>query len=323
MCMYSNVVRDQQYTNRLLDCIRQEYQLSPTSIVSAKRGYYGETWSLHTAESSYFLKLDYSARHKAVYEASFPVVEHLCKNGIDFISKIVTTADGRLFTRFDGAVLGVFNWIDGELVQDERTKAAEYQMLAMVYNVSSEGLAIPREKFTTESADVMFAYLERLRQGDAGQTALQILALLEQNHEKLTHRAERLRLFAGRCASDQSHFFTTHGDAGGNIITDGEKFTLVDWDAPVLAPPERDAWFYFCWESDVKAFNNALRQNGVDYVLRPERMAYYCYHAFFLYLNQYLETYFDIGDRSMDIIEQMRDYFNCWIEQELQYADTL
>lgn len=319
--MYSNVTRNPTYINHLLTCIRQEYRLDPVSIVSAKRGYYGETWRLNTAERSYFLKLDYSALHQSVYERSFPVVDHLCNHGIDFIGQIVKTADEQLSTRFDGAVLGVFNWIDGELIQNERTKVEEHQMLSKVYNVSYEGLSIPREEFTTVSADSFFHFWEQLKLRTENTT--QLLTLFEQHREKLEHRAKRLHLFAKRCGVDTSQFFITHGDAGGNIIADGEKFFLVDWDAPVLAPPERDAWFGLCWQQDADAFQSALRQNGIDYVLRPERMAYYCYHSFFLYLNLYLETYFDIGDRNGDMVEQLKDYFSCWIEDEIQYADKM
>lgn len=116
--MYSKVERSEKYITQLLDFVQHMYGIEAVSIAPAKRGYYGETWQLATANSRYFLKLDYSP-HQSVYEKSFPVVEHLCNNGIDFISRIVKTANGSLSSRFDGAVLGLFDWIDGENIETD------------------------------------------------------------------------------------------------------------------------------------------------------------------------------------------------------------
>jgi len=69
------------------------------------------------------------------------------------------------------------------------------------------------------------------------------------------------------------------------IVSEG-KYHIVDWDDPRLAPPERDAWFCMHWNWATAAFNKALRENGIEYALRIERMAYYCYQYFFFYLKK-------------------------------------
>jgi hypothetical protein len=104
--LYSNVERSDAYKNHLINFIKREYDIEAVGITPAKRGFYGETWRLDTSDTSYFLKLVYLAVHKPVYERSFYIVQHLCNHGIDFISRIVKTANGRLFTQFDGAILG-------------------------------------------------------------------------------------------------------------------------------------------------------------------------------------------------------------------------
>ena len=321
--MYSEIERGSEYINRLTEVIRNEYGITATGITPAKRGYYGETWRLEASERSYFVKLDYSSVHKLVYERSFYVMEHLREREIDFISRVVKTSGGELSAKFDGAVLGVFDWIDGENVQNERTKIEEYCMLAKIYAVSGEGRMLPREDFSGKSADLFFAQLKRLGNSEKNEEKARILALFEQKSEKIKHRAQRLKLFADRCRGDKSHFYITHGDAGGNIITSGENFFIVDWDAPMLAPPERDAWFCLYWSWAGEAFNRELQRNGIAYELRPERLAYYCYYSFFFYLTEYLETYFDIGGVGGKMIEALEDYFGCWIEEEIRYADML
>lgn len=60
---------------------------------------------------------------------------------------------------------------------------------------------------------------------------------------------------------------------------------MVDWDDALLAPPERDAWVMgFCdWARCL--FQKSLRQQGIVYTLRPERLAYYGYYMFFFWLT--------------------------------------
>jgi len=143
----------------------------------------------------------------------------------------------------------------------------------------------------------------------------QLLLLLEKNRAKLEHRAERLKKFSEFCRVDNTGFVITHGDAGGNFMVSGDKYFIVDWDNPILAPPERDAWV-MCgkdWARD--AFHDALRQNDIAYTLRPERLAYYCYDFFFFYLTAFLDV-----SAQADTVEE---YIDGWIEWSFEYADKI
>ena len=305
--MYSNVVRSEDYKRRLIAVIQNAYGIGAV-IAPAKRGFYGETWRLNAAGASYFLKLVYPAAHQAVYERSFAVIQHLCDHGIDFISRVVKAKDGSLFARFDGAVLGVFDWIDGENIETDATKISEYQMLAKVYTVPPHGISIAHEDFSERFVDQFFEQWSVLEDPA-------LLSLLEKNRAKLEHRAERLRTFAARCQSDTAGFVITHGDAGGNFIVSGDRHYIVDWDNPVLAPPERDAWVMCSRDWARDAFHSALRQNGISYTLRPERLAYYCYQFFFFYLTAFLDA-----STQADTIAE---YFDHWIEDSFAYADRV
>jgi len=318
--MYSNVKRSNKYISRLCDFIRLEYQISPVSLTPAKRGYYGETWRLEAADRNYFVKLDYSP-HKKIYERSFVVLDHLRSHGITAVSKIIKSVNGELSTRFDSAVLGVFEWIDGENVQNEATKIEEYKILGKVYAAPTDNIDIQRDKFSAANANLFYRQWDKLKDGASNKNHSAILSVLDRHGNRFRERSERLALFADKCKSDTSNFYITHGDAGGNVIVNGSKFYIVDWDDTRLAPPERDAWFCLHWEWAMTAFNNALRGNGINYTLRPERLAYYCYDMFFFYLNEYMKTYFALGNRG--ISEKLTEYFNCWIENEILYADNI
>ena len=301
--------RSEEYQYRLVEFIRREYGISATALAPAKRGYYGETWRLDATNNRYFLKLVYPSAHKTVYERSFPIIQHLCDHGIDFISRIVETQDGDLSTRFDGAILGVFDWIDGENIETDATKIPEYQLLAKVYALPSCGVPILREDFSGTSADQFFKQWSTLEN-------VQIRSLLEQNRAKLEHRAKRLKYFAGVCRGDTTDFFITHGDAGGNLMVNGNRYFIGDWDNPILAPPERDAWV-MCGRDWARDAFFALCQKGIRYPLRLERLAYYCYRFFFFYLTAYLD-----GFAPTDTVRTIEEYIDGWIEESIQYADT-
>lgn len=305
--MSNKTPRNSEYTSCLKDFICKEYNFNSINFTPAKRGFYGETWRLDTCDNSYFIKLVYFEEHKEIYKRSFKIVEHLCNHGIDFISRIIKTAGGRLYTHFDGAILGVFNWIDGENIETDETKTPEFQMLARVYTVSPCNILIPREDFSGKSADDFFRQWKKINN-------TQVNLLLEKNRTMLEYRAERLKYFSELCKGDTTGFYITHGDAGRNFVVDGDKNFIVDWDSSLLAPPERDAWEAGFQDWARCLFNKSLRQNGIDYTLRAERLAYYSYYVFFYCL------YWDIQYSQADEIE---DFFNGYGEERIEYADKL
>lgn len=312
--------RDDRYMTRLADCIRGEYGIAAGSIIAAKRGWYGETWRLDSSGGSYFVKIVYLEAHKSCYERGFAVVEHLNRHGVDTVSKIVKTLNGSLFTHFNGATVGLFDWIDGENLQNERTKIHEYNILAKIYAVPTEGLKIPHETFGAESAALFYTQWDRLKAFP--DTNASLLRLLDANKRKADNLGDRLTLFSERCTGDLSHRYITHGDAGGNVMMSGDRAYIVDWDEPVIAPPERDAWFCLHWDWAVKAFHGALRDNNIDYTLRPERLAYYCYNSFFWYLTKELDIYLEYGDESGELTQIIADALeNSWIYENIKYAD--
>lgn len=305
--MYGQVKRSETYIAKLKDFITKTYVINIKSITPAKRGFYGETWRLDAIDHSYFLKLVYLTEHQSTFENSFPVMEHLCKHGIDFISQIIKTTDGSLFTHFDGAVLGLFDWIDGENIETNETKIPEFQMLAKVYTVPPDGLQILNEDFSGKSAGEFFEQWKIT-------IDKRINSLLEKNRVALEYRAERLDFFAYLCRSDKTGFFITHGDAGGNFVANNDKHFIVDWDGAILAPPERDVWVMGFQKWARNLFQNTLRDNGIEYTLRPERLAYYCYYMFFYWLTWLTKC---------SPIEEIEDFFNGYGEARIEYADKL
>ena len=149
-----------------------------------------------------------------------------------------------------------------------------------------------------------------------------LLNLLDCHENRFEALSERLLALSAHCKGDILPQFITHGDAGGNVIVGENRFHLVDWDDPLLAPPERDAWFCLHWPWAMDAFHEALRTQGINYRLRPERLAYYCYHAYFWYLTKYLNAFSESGDASGELFAEIADYVpNSWVHENIAFAE--
>ena len=312
--MYGKTNRSSEYVNSLLDFIKHEYGIDATSITPAKRGFFGETWKIGTNTQFYFVKLDYSHAHKYVYEQSLLAVEHLRSYGIKNISSVVRTKNSSLSTCYGDAVIGIFEWINGENIETDETKIPEYHMMAKVYTVPAIGLAIPAEDFSGGSADKFFSQWKDINDKNLNM-------LFEKNRGKLEFRANRLKSLANDCQKDKSGFFITHGDAGGNMIKNENGYFIVDWDEAKLAPPERDAWNMLNYEGKSGwarcLFQKALKSESIDYALQNKRLLYYCYYYYFFYLTEHLDAYMQLGD----IHEEVMNYFSGWVESRASFAD--
>ncbi|MEG1427617.1 MAG: hypothetical protein RSC76_08015, partial [Oscillospiraceae bacterium] len=244
---------------------------------------------------------------------------YLCNNNIDFIGEIVKTCDGELYSIYHLGVLGVFEWIDGENVETDGTKTLEYQMLCKIYPLTKLGFAIPTIEFSDIMAVRFDKNLERLKKIPQTEANTAVLSLIQQKKEVLSHRALRLSHFASICKDNADDFYFTHGDAGGNFFVEKDRNDIIDWDEVMYAPLERDAWVMSCHDWARKLFNDTLKKNNIEYELKSERLAFFCYHMFFLYLNEFLEDFM-----FHHIRDSIEDYLNGgWIEERIRFADRI
>lgn len=314
MSSYNSEIRTDKYINKLCDFINEKYDMKITNIQPTKRGFYGETWKINSLNQSFFVKIDYSQSHKHIYAQSFQIIEYINNQGIDFISQIVKTKSGQLYTHFNDGILGVFQWIDGinldEIGNDIRFE--EYKMLANIYKIKTDNISISIENFKGESSNLFFNIWGNMEKTDLVSKHLEIYRPL------LEHKAKRLSYFSQICKNDNSGFVITHGDSSRNIIIGKEKCYMIDWDIPLLAPPERDAWLSSSKWGE-QTFNYILKENGIDYELKAERLSYYGCYSFFMYLIEFIDKYLYELDFTYTI-NQIDKFINEWLTKECQYA---
>ena len=315
LSMYGKVKREVDYILKLKRFIESKYGFMIIDISATKRSFYGETWKVVANNGNkYFAKLDYSSKHKEVYKTSLPIIEHLTKHGIDYVAKVIKTNESKLFVIFDNAVLALFEWIESKVVDDTIVTNKEFQMLSKIYKVSSSGLQITKEDFTAHCVDTYLELFAELKAEAKKGHYSSVLNELEDRTFIIDKRIKRLREVAKKCKDNMAGFVITHGDHGENMMAGDDKYYLVDWDHPLLAPPERDAWFFLNSERELSEFQKSLAACGINYKFSKERLEYYCYYAFFRYLNELIKAYFDMPEVEEDAAFNIAELFDGWIE---------
>ena len=318
--MHNEIQRDARYIHRLRETLHTRYGIRATDISPATRGYYGETWKVCADTGVYFLKLDALPFHQQRFRQSLPVLQYLCDSGIDFVGKLVQTREHALYAHFDAAIFALFEWLTCEHMETDETKAAEYQMLCNIYPLTRPGFDIPHASFSDGAAVRFYQQWDALRQAPDTASNRAILDLLDRFRDTFSHCAARLARLAAYCRDDPGAFYLTHGDAGGNFFLGNGKTYILDWDEVQYAPLERDAWVMGCFDWARTLFQDTLRANRIPYRLRPERLAFYCYHMYFFYLVEFLMTH-PIRDASQRMVEYLET--DGWIQRRIQFADTI
>ena len=321
--MFYKANRDEQYMQKLTSFLLDNYNIIDCKITEAKRGFFGETWKIHSLHVDYFVKIDYWDYHKEIYQRSFYIIDYITQSGINHILKILKTQNGELYTVFNDGVLGMFEFVEGENIEDYPIERL-FEKLVPIYKLPTNGLTIENETFDT---GVVSKYKKLLQAFDCTNTksSKQVLMLLNNKTELIERFGQRLKLFSERCKDDLSGFCITHGDAGGNCIISDDNFVIVDWDYPKLAPIERDAWFFMWSEDQIKIINDVLKQNNINCMLNSDRFCFYCYYSFFYYLTEYIQAYFCLNSEieRIKISYSLGSYFNSWILTQLNVADMI
>ena len=128
--------------------------------------------------------------------------------------------------------------------------------------------------------------------------------------DRLIKRTEEL---ASELQSQSLNLVLCHTDIhGGNIlITNEDQFYIVDWDAPLLAPKERDLMFIgggidTIWKSkhDESIFYDGYGKTDIDFTV----MAYYRYERVIEDLAAYAEQLLSTDEGGADREEAYRRF---------------
>lgn len=302
--------------SNLIHFLFSEYGLQVKNILPAKRGFYGETWSIQTENGEYFVKVECWAHHSEIYKNSLSVVQYMTDRGIPFIPKVIRTKDGRLYSSFQQRTAAVFEYVPGELLETCPVEQL-YSHLSEVYKLRTDGIEMETETFGAEVLDTFRNLQSR------PELPVDVREALAGKETAVSGYAERLKQLSAVCKGDKRNFHITHGDSGSNCILNGNQLFLVDWDSALLAPAERDAWMYTGDKEQLEKINSILARHGINYRLEQNRLCFYCYRFFFYYLNEHLQAIVSTeneelkAELSKSLLWYLRDG---WIYKQLKAA---
>lgn len=196
----------------------------------------------------YFLKV----RSDPVHPASLVVPQLLCRMGIPNIIAPVVSGAGHLWEPLgpDSAVLSPF--VEGESAVRAGLTPAQWTAFGRTLRaVHDPGVArqlagqVPLETFELPSLGKVMDVEQALKTHGLEHPAQRALAVVWAEQKATIHGAgQRARRLGQQLQAATFESVLCHSDLhAANIMVSGERLFLVDWDSPVLAPPERDLLF--------------------------------------------------------------------------------
>ena len=238
--------------DRIIACVKDAYAIAVAQItflplgVDVNAAVYRVVAEDGTA---YFLKL----RRGAFYEISVTLPKFLHEQGIAQIIPPLVTRSGRLWADMGEFRLILYPFVDGQNGYEVRLTdqhwiefGAALRRIHMVVLPSTLRAAIPQETYSAQWREVVRTLLARVatetwQEPVAAKTA----AYLNAKRTEILDLIQRTERLAQRLQAEPLPMVVCHADIhAGNVLIDTQgKLHIVDWDAPILAPKERDLMF--------------------------------------------------------------------------------
>jgi spectinomycin phosphotransferase len=233
-------------------CLQGAYGLAAAQITPLPLGVdrNAAVYRIDAADgAAYFLKL----RSDAFDGLSVLLPRFLSEQGIKQIIAPLSTRAGRLSAKVESLLAILYSFVEGQQGLQIRLSEQNWRELGEALR-QLHATAVPpalagrirQEQYSSRWREAIRAFLEHVEgNGYQDRVAAELVALLNaRRHEILdvVHRAEQL---AGDLRKESPRFVLCHSDVhAANILiaADGALF-IVDWDAPIMAPRERDLMF--------------------------------------------------------------------------------
>jgi len=196
----------------------------------------------------YFLKL-----RKGFDEITVTIPLFLKSQSVQEIIAPVETKSKQGWADFGDYKMILYPFIEGkngfemELSDShKRTLGAALKRIHSVHVPPELKQKIPQETFSWKYRESMKSFQEQVEnQTYDNPVAAKLAEFMKSKRDEITHLIERAEQLASTLQSKPLEFVLCHTDIhGGNIlISDKDELFIVDWDAPLLAPKERDLMF--------------------------------------------------------------------------------
>jgi len=305
--MYFNETdRDTEYQTKLCGFIEYQYEIKIINFNAHTRGWYGETWKAETTDKDYFVKICYSTENKRNFAKCFRVLNYMRSRNIDYVLKPLATKTGFDYCAYNDGILGVFDFVNGEHTENYPLENLIEQLIG-IYSLPPPS-NVEQEEF--DFGKIYADYEERLYGLNKLNKYNDICTLIKRNIVLLQEIRLRAQKYEAICKKETSKRCITSGDVGGNVIVNSGKMTIVDWDYIVLAPVERDLWFYACKYEQIDFINKIFKNHGFNYVLSENKLGYYANSRFFYYISEAIDCILFNPKSYNEVLDWFKNHFD-------------
>lgn len=237
---------------KIIECLHDDYGLKIAEVTFLPLGADVNT-AVYRAVSTdavpYFVKL----RREVFDELSVLLPKLLHDQGITQIIEPVSTRSGALWVTLDSFNLTLYPFIEGRNGFEVDLSDAQWvefgRALKGVHTaVIPPGLAarLQREAYSPKWRETVKRYQQQIETTTFNDpVASKLAAFLRGKGREISHLIKRAEALGAVLQAQSLQFVVCHSDihAGNLLITEDGFLYLVDWDAPILAPKERDLMF--------------------------------------------------------------------------------
>jgi spectinomycin phosphotransferase len=230
----------------LVDGVGTGWGVAVSGIDFLPIGLDGAAWAYRVDAAPgerYFLKV----RRRRPAPASIRLPQILCEQGLHQAVAPIAPLDGQLWHETDGLHLLLYPFIDGASAWTpgftDRQWHEHGTFLRRLHASTVPDDLLPTEKYTAEAARRALAGISVPTGAD--EIGRSLARLVEQHRAEIDEMATRTLVLAQRAKEANAPVVVCHTDIHpGNVIVGPDGgLSVVDWDAPMLAPPERDLMF--------------------------------------------------------------------------------
>lgn len=163
----------------------------------------------------------------------------LFEQGIEEVLAPTRSLSGAAWTQIPNGILLVYPWLDGKSGFSKPLDPQHWRRLGAALrrvHDSGKGSDQPVEPFVVTGVESL--------QNQIAKPPLQLAETLRLHQTAINRVIERTHELGRTCADQNWALVPCHADIHvGNVVTDGDRLHIIDWDAPRLAPRECDLLF--------------------------------------------------------------------------------
>ena len=304
--------------------IEEQYGLAIGNVVDAPRQFVAETYILECKDVKYFCKIVTKPLFIQPLVKSLPVLNELRLQGLERVNYPIPTKRGKLYLKENGALIVLFNYIDAKQSENYDFYSLG-KLIATVHDMASKvSLPVAKEGFVYQYAGTFEKQFNDIITSTSSDEIAQLLkALLTKYLEEINHDYTNFMQLCQVLKTKEFAMVITHGDPGGNILAKSPtELYLIDWDNILLAPPERDTWF-FQHETE---FIRGYRSIFPKYQANEELSHFFTYKRYFEDLVEYFAEILGDGaevHRQKNLNGLESDCLEGWLRPSIRRFDPI